>query len=71
MTRFLIAALTALALATAANAAPQCKTGVPCGNTCIAKGKVCHVTPPAPPKCVKGKLCGSTCIKATDVCHKP
>jgi len=26
--------------------APQCKTGVPCGNTCIAKGKVCHK--PAP-----------------------
>ena len=39
--------------------APQCKTGVPCGNTCIAKGKVCHVSaydpldplhrPPPPP----------------------
>jgi len=22
--------------------APHCTTGVPCGNTCIAKGKVCH-----------------------------
>jgi hypothetical protein len=21
---------------------PVCKTGVACGNTCIAKGKVCH-----------------------------
>lgn len=23
-------------------AAPKCKTGVPCGNACIPKGKVCH-----------------------------
>jgi hypothetical protein len=29
--------------ANAAAAAPkQCKTGKPCGNTCIAKDKVCH-----------------------------
>jgi hypothetical protein len=20
----------------------KCKTGVPCGNSCIPKGKVCH-----------------------------
>jgi hypothetical protein len=24
--------------------APHCTKGVPCGNTCIAKGKVCHKT---------------------------
>jgi hypothetical protein len=24
-------------------AAPNCKKGKPCGNTCIAKDKVCHV----------------------------
>lgn len=35
----------ALALTTSAAAAPQCKTGIACGNTCIAKGKVCHVAP--------------------------
>ena len=23
--------------------APMCKTGKPCGKTCIAKDKVCHV----------------------------
>ena len=23
---------------------PHCTKGVPCGNTCIAKGKVCHKT---------------------------
>lgn len=23
---------------------PHCVKGVPCGNTCIAKGKVCHKT---------------------------
>ena len=22
--------------------APHCTTGVPCGHSCIAKGKVCH-----------------------------
>jgi hypothetical protein len=25
-----------------ATTAKQCKTGKPCGNTCIAKDKVCH-----------------------------
>jgi hypothetical protein len=24
--------------------APVCKTGKPCGNSCIAKNKVCHKT---------------------------
>lgn len=41
--RSLIIVLAALALASAANAAPNCTKGVPCGNSCIAKGKVCHV----------------------------
>ena len=50
--RSFIVALAALAFATSASAAPNCKVGVPCGNTCIAKGKVCHVTtPPAPKHC--------------------
>lgn len=70
MRSIIIAAVAALAFASAAQAAPNCKTGVACGNTCIAKGKVCHVTPPKP-NCTKGKLCGKACIKATDVCHKP
>ena len=26
-----------------AAAAPQCKTGKPCGKSCIAKDKVCHI----------------------------
>jgi hypothetical protein len=48
MTRILALAV-ALALTTGAvsNAAPQCVKGKPCGNTCIAKGKVCHVTTPS------------------------
>jgi hypothetical protein len=25
------------------NAIPHCTHGVPCGHSCIAKGKVCHV----------------------------
>jgi hypothetical protein len=32
---------TAAPAATAAKK-PVCKTGVACGNSCIAKGKVCH-----------------------------
>ncbi len=37
-------AATAPATAAPATAAakPHCTTGVPCGNSCIAKGKVCH-----------------------------
>jgi hypothetical protein len=27
----------------AAGGPPHCTKGVPCGKTCIAKGKVCHV----------------------------
>ena len=53
-----------------AKAPPQCKTGVVCGDTCIAKGKVCHVTP-APKQCNKGKPCGNTCIAKDKICHKP
>jgi hypothetical protein len=60
-----------LALAGSAYAAPNCKTGVVCGNACIAKGKVCHITPAPAKNCSTGKLCGKTCIKKTDVCHKP
>ena len=41
--RSLIIVLAALALASTASAAPNCTKGVPCGNSCIAKGKVCHV----------------------------
>jgi hypothetical protein len=41
--RSLIIVLAALALASAASAAPNCTKGVACGNSCIAKGKVCHV----------------------------
>jgi len=41
--RSLIIVLAALALASTASAAPNCTKGVPCGNACIAKGKVCHV----------------------------
>ena len=41
--RSIIIVLAALALASGASAAPNCTKGVPCGNACIAKGKVCHV----------------------------
>jgi len=41
--RSLIIVLAALAMASTATAAPNCTKGVPCGNSCIAKDKVCHV----------------------------
>lgn len=46
-----VAALAAILLlaATAAEAAPNCKKGKPCGNACIAQDKVCRIGAPAPP----------------------
>jgi hypothetical protein len=70
MRSFIIAAVAALAFASSAAAhdwtlqAP----GVPCGNTCIAKGTVCHVTPA--PHCSTGVPCGNTCIAKGKVCHQ-
>jgi len=74
MRSFVIAAVAALAFASSAAAhdwtlqAPHCTTGVSCGNTCIAKGKVCHVTPA--PHCSTGVPCGHTCIAKGKVCHQ-
>jgi hypothetical protein len=31
-----------------AEAAPQCKKGIPCGNSCISADKVCHISAAAP-----------------------
>ena len=72
MRSLLIATVASLALASGSYAAPNCKAGVsiPCGNSCIAKGKECHIKA-THPDCKKGKLCGNSCIKATDICHKP
>jgi hypothetical protein len=56
----------------AAPADPQCKTGVKCGHSCIAKGKTCHI-PAAkpPPNCgPTTQLCGMACIPKTKTCHK-
>jgi hypothetical protein len=36
------AAMASSATAATATKKPVCKTGVACGNSCIAKGKVCH-----------------------------
>lgn len=80
MQRFLTLAFSLALIAGAAGAAtdthmalggaPHCTTGVACGNTCIAKGKTCHVTPPKP-HCTTGVPCGNTCIAKGKVCHKP
>jgi hypothetical protein len=42
MRSFIIAAIAALAFASAASAAPHCVKGKACGNTCIKATDVCH-----------------------------
>lgn len=78
MRSIMLAALAVLALASTAQAAsgvgagrdgPRCTRGVPCGNTCIAKGKTCHVS--TAPQCSTGVPCGKTCIAKEKVCHQP
>jgi hypothetical protein len=74
MRRFILAAAAALVFASGAGAAssPHCSANSqPCGNTCIAKGKVCHITPPQHPVCKPGvsKPCGQTCIALNKTCH--
>lgn len=76
MRSFLIV-LSALAIVSTANAQPPanpgitCKSGIPCGNTCIAKGQVCHVRRQSGPTCRSGrtKPCGLTCIPIRNTCH--
>jgi hypothetical protein len=53
MRSLLIAAVAALALAGAAQAAPHCVKGKACGNTCIKATDVCHVDAAAPAPVVK------------------
>jgi hypothetical protein len=43
MRSLIIAAIAALAFASAADAAPHCTKGKACGNSCIAMDKVCHI----------------------------
>ena len=43
MRSIVITAIAALAFASSAIASPHCATGVPCGNTCIARNAICHV----------------------------
>jgi|HubBroStandDraft_5_1064220.scaffolds.fasta_scaffold538265_3 hypothetical protein len=69
MQRVMTLAFALVLVAGAATAAPNCKTGVLCGTTCIAKGKACHIGPPKP-HCTTGVPCGNTCIAKGKVCHK-
>ena len=82
MRRLVIAAVAVLALASVADAKPNCKRGVPCGNTCISVGMACNMNPPKPAAtpthmptsvlhCSTGTPCGNTCIRAGETCHKP
>ena len=73
MRKILSAALLAVVLAVSASSAamavPECKTGKPCGDSCIAKDKTCHIAAPAK-QCKTGKLCGDTCISKDKTCTK-
>jgi hypothetical protein len=66
MRNFMIAAMAALAFASTAGAAPNCTKGVACGNTCIAKGKVCHITTTT--KTAVATTTTTTTAKATNHC---
>src|SRR5712692_7988765 len=63
--RILFASL-GLSLLVATNAGGQknCRKGIPCGNTCIAANKVCHIgTPSTPPTTSRSD---STAVAQTD-----
>ena len=62
-----ILAMSAAPLTAANAAAPNCTNGIPCGNTCIAKGKTCHIKP-AGLQCKTGVPCGNTCIAKGKKC---
>jgi hypothetical protein len=64
----LIALALSLTFTMASSAAPTCKTGKPCGDTCIAKDKECHT--PKAKECKTGKPCGDTCIAKDKQCTK-
>ena len=53
-----------------ASDAPACKTGKPCGDTCIAKDKACHVEKKKKPVCKTGKARGDSCIAKDKTCTK-
>jgi hypothetical protein len=42
--KFIACPATGAAAPASAGSHPHCSTGVPCGNSCIAKGKTCHKT---------------------------
>lgn len=48
--------------------AKECKNGKPCGNSCIAKDKVCASDSSTAKNCKKGKACGDTCIPKDKEC---
>jgi hypothetical protein len=66
---FLLGVVLATGIMPVAYAAPECKSGKACGESCIAKDKICHIPKPAK-ECKTGKLCGDSCISKEKVCHK-
>jgi len=48
MIKLLTLAVAVAVIAGAADGRPNCKRGVPCGNTCISAGMECRMTPPVP-----------------------
>ena len=48
MIKLLTLAVAIAVIAGGADGRPNCKRGVPCGNTCISAGMECRMTPPVP-----------------------
>jgi hypothetical protein len=45
-----------LFIVTSAEGQKNCRKGIPCGNTCIAANKICHIgTPSTPPTAAPGQ----------------
>lgn len=62
-----IPALLLLLAAMPADAQPNCKKGIPCGNTCISATKTCRIgTRPADPKKESASDSGRTELDASD-----
>lgn len=58
-----------IGFSTFSDAAAHCPKGKPCGNSCIAKDKTCHLDN-STKVCKTGKPCGNGCIAKDKTCKK-
>ena len=48
LVRYVLVVLISVSVHRDANAQPNCKKGIPCGNSCIAANKTCRIGSPSP-----------------------